>query len=310
MGGENAIAPREETLQGLIHTLRGVQVMLDRDLANLYQVETRALKQAVKRNIKRFPDDFMFVLEDSEVERLVSQTVIPSKGVFGGASPFAFTEHGVAALSSVLTSDRAIEVNIAIMRAFITMRRLLAGSGGLLQRMDALEKRQIGHKIKTGERFEKLFDALEQKSPSPTQGIFFDGQVFDAYLFVNDLLRQAKKSIVLIDNYVDDSVLAQLTKRREGVSVTILTKSIGKQLAQDLKRHNAQYPPITILEFADSHDRFLILDGKTVYHLGASLKDLGKKWFAFSRMDRGGLKVLERLDAATEANLRELGYGG
>lgn len=311
MQSENnrGIALREEKLQGLIHTLRGMQVMLDRDLATLYQVETRALKQAVKRNIKRFPDDFMFVLEDSELDRLVSQSVIPSKGVLGGAYPFAFTEHGVAALSSILTSDRAIEINIAVVRAFVAMRRLLAESGGLLQRLDALEKRQIGHEMKTDERFDQLFDALEQKSLRPSQGIFFDGQVFDAYVFINDLLRQAKKSIVLLDNYVDDSVLAQLAKRREGVGAHILTKTISKQLAQDVKKHNAQYPPITLQEFADSHDRFLILDGETVYHLGASLKDLGKKWFAFSRLDKSALKVMARVAAAIDGNLKEIGYG-
>lgn len=292
---KRAVAIREEALRGLIHTIRGVQVMLDRDLAALYQVETRALKQAVKRNPKRFPDDFMFILEESEVEMLVSQSVIPSKSVLGGATPFAFTEHGVAALSSVLTSDRAVEINIAIMRAFVAMRRFLAANGGLLQRMDTLENRQISHEIKTDARFDKVFDALGSKSLNPTQGIFFEGQIFDAYVFINDLLRQAKKSIVLIDNYVDDSVLAQLAKRPKKVSATILTKAISKQLAQDLKKHNAQYPPITIHEFADSHDRFLIVDDETVYHLGASLKDLGKKWFAFSKMEKAGLKVMERV---------------
>lgn len=296
MAGKQGLVP-PDNIQGMIFTLRGTQVMLDRDLATLYQVETRALKQAVKRNPKRFPGDFMFVLEDAEVEMLVSQSVIPSKGVLGGALPFVFTEHGVAALSSVLTSDRAIEVNIAIMRAFVEMRRLLAAGGGLLQRMDSLEKRQLGHELETNARFDRVFDALEQKSLSQTQGIFFDGQIFDAYVFVNDLLRTAKKSIVLIDNYIDDSVLLQLAKRRKGVGVTILTKSISKALAQDLKKHNAQYPPIAIREFAASHDRFLILDGEAVYHLGASLKDLGKRWFAFSRMDKAGLVVMQRVDA-------------
>ncbi|MEA3301290.1 MAG: ORF6N domain-containing protein [Pseudomonadota bacterium] len=296
MAGKQGLVP-PDNIQGMIFTLRGTQVMLDRDLATLYQVETRALKQAVKRNPKRFPGDFMFVLEDAEVEMLVSQSVIPSKGVLGGALPFVFTEHGVAALSSVLTSDRAIEVNIAIMRAFVEMRRLLAAGGGLLQRMDSLEKRQLGHEFETNARFDRVFDALEQKSLSQTQGIFFDGQIFDAYVFVNDLLRTAKKSIVLIDNYIDDSVLLQLAKRRKGVGVTILTKSISKALAQDLKKHNAQYPPIAIREFAASHDRFLILDGEAVYHLGASLKDLGKRWFAFSRMDKAGLVVMQRVDA-------------
>jgi len=295
-----AIVLREESLRSLIYTVRGMQVMLDRVLADLYQVETRALKQAVKRNIKRFPDDFMFALDESEVEMLVSQSVIPSKRVLGGAMPFAFSEHGIAALSSVLTSDRAIEINIAIMRAFVAMRRLLAASGGLLQRMDTLEKRQITHEIKTDDRFDKVFDALESKDLNPTQGIFFDGQIFDAYVFVNDLLRQAKKSIVLIDNYVDNSVLQQLAKRKKGVRATILTRAIGKELAQDLKKHNAQYPPITIHQFADSHDRFMILDGENVYHLGASLKDLGRKWFAFSKMDKAGLKVMSMVAAILE----------
>ena len=303
-----ALALREESLQGLIFTLRGQQVILDRNLATLYQVETRALKQAVKRNSKRFPDDFLLVLDENEVDLLVSQSVIPNKGALGGALPFAFTEHGVAALSSVLTSDRAIEINIAIMRAFVALRRMLPAQAGLLQRLDTLEQRQLAHQIKTDGRFDQIFDALEQKSLNPTQGIFFDGQIFDAYVFINDLLRQAKQSIVLIDNYVDDSVLQQFTKRKKGVSATILTKTISKALTQDLEKHNTQYPPITIQEFGDSHDRFLILDGESVYHLGASLKDLGRKWFAFSRMDKSGLKVMERVEAVIEANLKHLGY--
>lgn len=167
-----ALALREESLQGLIFTLRGQQVILDRNLATLYQVETRALKQAVKRNSKRFPDDFLLVLDENEVDLLVSQSVIPNKGALGGALPFAFTEHGVAALSSVLTSDRAIEINIAIMRAFVALRRMLPAQAGLLQRLDTLEQRQLAHQIKTDARFDKVFDALERKSLNPTQGIF------------------------------------------------------------------------------------------------------------------------------------------
>jgi len=216
--------------------------------------------------------------------------------------PFAFTEHGVAALSSVLNSDRAIEINIAIMRAFIAMRRLLVANGGLFERMDSLEKRQIVHECRTTERFDRVFEALEQKSLMPSQGIFFDGQVFDAYVFMNGLLRKAKKSIVLIDNYVDDSVLQQLDKRGSGVSAIILTKAISAALALDLKKHNAQYPPIVIQAFADSHDRFLILDGTTVYHLGASLKDLGRKWFAFSKMASAGLQIMKRVQEVLESH--------
>jgi hypothetical protein len=292
---KSPIALREESLRGLIHTLRAEQVMLDRDLATLYQVETRALKQAVKRNIRRFPDDFMFVLEESEVDMLVSQSVIPTKGVLGGAMPFAFTEQGVAALSSVLTSERAIEVNIAIMRAFVSMRRLLASSTPLLDRLETLEKRQMAQEIRTDDRFEQLFTALETANVQPVQGIFFDGQVFDAYVFVNDLLRRAQRSIVLIDNFIDDSVLLQLAKRSQGVSATVLTKKIGAQLEQDLKKHNSQYPSIRVEAFPHSHDRFLILDDETIYHIGASLKDLGKKWFAFSRMDTTSLSMMARV---------------
>jgi len=297
---DTAVVLREEQLRALIYKVRGVEVMLDRHLADLYQIETRALKQAVKRNRRRFPDDFLFVLEESEIDMLVSQSVIPSKKVFGGAMPFVFTEQGVAALSSILTSSRAIEVNIAIMRAFVAMRRFLVAHEPLLQRLDTLEMRQIGHEMVTDARFEQVFAALDAKRQQPEQGVFFDGQVFDAYRFVSDLLRQAQKSIVLIDNYVDDSVLALLAKRQAGVSVIVLTRSISKTLALDLEKHNAQYPPVAIREFADSHDRFLILDGNVVYHLGASLKDLGKKWFAFAKMDRSALSVMERVAAILE----------
>lgn len=290
------LIPSETELQKRIYTFRSVQVMLDRDLAELYGVKPIRLREQVKRNSKRFPEDFMFQLTDEEVEFLLSQNAIPSRKHLGGALPYVFTEQGVAGISGVLTSERAIEVNIAVLRAFVEMRRYIAVSGGLLQRQDILEKRQITHEIKTDERFEMVFNALEDKSRTSTQGIFFDGQIFDAYVFINDLLRQAKISIVLIDNYIDDSVLMQLAKRRKGVSATILTKAISKQLAQDLKKHNTQYPPITIREFAHSHDRFLILDGEMVYHLGASLKDLGKKWFAFSKMDKAALMVMERVE--------------
>lgn len=322
--GNTAVVLREENLRSLIYRVRQVEVMLDSDLAQLYGVETRVFNQAVKRNIDRFPDSFRFQLSQDEYDSLRSQivtlnvdvalksqsvtssdgslrsqiaTLETGRGKHRKYLPYAFTEQGVAMLSAVLRSETAIQTSIHIINAFVAMRRLLAASGGLLQRMDTLEKRQIANEIKTDARFDKVFDALESRSLNPAQGIFFDGQIFDAYVFVNDLLRQAKKSIVLIDNYVDDSVLAQLAKRKKGVSATILTKAIGKTLAQDLKKHNAQYPPIVIQEFADSHDRFLILDGETVYHLGASLKDLGKKWFAFSKMDKSGLTVMKRVTA-------------
>jgi hypothetical protein len=295
-----AITIRQENLQSMIFTVRGAQVMIDRDLASIYQVENKRLNEQVKRNITRFPKEFRFQLTDVEKEELVANCDRFEPLKHASSNPYAFTEQGVAMLSAVLRSETAIQTSIHIINAFVAMRRLLAASGGLLQRMDTLEKRQITHEIKTDDRFEQVFDALESKNLNQTQGIFFDGQIFDAYVFVNDLLRQAKKSIVLIDNYVDDSVLQQLAKRKKGVSATILTRTIGKELAQDLKKHNAQYPPITIHQFADSHDRFLILDGENVYHLGASLKDLGRKWFAFSKMDKAGLKVMSMVAAILE----------
>jgi hypothetical protein len=288
---------REETLRELIYTMRGGQVMLDSDLANLYGVETKIFNQAVVRNIERFPDYFRFQLTQEEYASLRSQIVTSSRHGGRRYLPYAFTEQGVAMLSAVLRSETAVQTSIHIINAFVAMRRFLVDNGGLLQRMDSLEKRQITHEVSTDERFEKVFNALESKNSSPSQGIFFDGQIFDAYVFINDLLRTARKSIVLLDNFVDDRTLQQLAKRGRNVRAIILTGSIGKALAYDLKKHNAQYPPIQVREFAASHDRFLILDGKTVYHLGASLKDLGKKWFAFSKMDKSGLKVMEKVDA-------------
>lgn len=283
-------------MQNIIYTIRCVQVMLDRDLAHFYGIENRALKQAVKRNHARFPDDFMFELSDSEIELLVSQNVIPSKKHLGGARPYAFTEQGVASLSSVLQSESAIAINIQIMRAFVTMRRFIAANAQIFQRLDAVEKKQIEYKADADRNFERIFNAIESKEIRPKQGIFFNGQIFDAYRFVSDLFRTAKKSIIIIDNYIDDTVLVHLTKRHENVPVTILTKSISKHLVLDVKKFNDQYPAIEIKEFNNAHDRFIIIDKNTVYHFGASLKDLGKKWFAFSKMDIGAVEMLGRLD--------------
>jgi len=279
------------SIQSKIFTIRGLQVMLDRDLAKLYQVETRALKQAVKRNTTRFPEDFMFVLDDEEIDLLVSQSVIPSKKQLGGAKPFVFTEQGVATLSSVLTSDKAIEINILIMRAFVKMRKVIANNAAIFQRLDSIEQKQYI----TDTKLDKVFEAIEAKDMKPEQGIFFDGQVFDAYVFVADLIKSAKKSIVLIDNYVDEITLMLLAKRRQACTATIYTYKQSEQLLQDLQKHNEQYPPIEIKTFKQSHDRFLILDDDTIYHVGASLKDVGKKWFAFSKMDKSALAMLGRL---------------
>ncbi|MGD9596795.1 MAG: ORF6N domain-containing protein, partial [Wolinella sp.] len=187
----------QQNIEHKIFTIRGVQVMIDRDLAELYGVETRALKQAVKRNIGRFPPDFMFELDDMEIESMVSQSVIPSKKHLGGAKPYAFTEQGVASLSGVLNSQTAIDINISILRAFVKMRKFLMDNADVFKRLELVEKRQVSYEIKTDEKFEILFNAIESKSIAPKQGVFFDGQIFDAYILISDLLKKAKNSIIL-----------------------------------------------------------------------------------------------------------------
>ncbi|MBL7083403.1 MAG: ORF6N domain-containing protein [Candidatus Aminicenantes bacterium] len=293
MSGNGLI--KNEEIQNRIYTLRDVQIMLDRDLAVFYGVKPIRLREQVKRNIKRFPSDFMFQLTEEGTDLMVSQNAIPSRQHLGGSLPFVFTEQGVATISSVLTSERAIEVNIKIMRAFVAMRRFIASNAEVFQRLDRVERKQIEHKEETDQKFEQIFNAIEERSIKPKQGIFFDGQIFDAYQFVSDLIRKAKKSIIIIDNYIDDSVLLLLTKRKKGVTVKIFTKTITRQIALDVKKHNSQYPPVEMKRFKYAHDRFIIIDDKEVFHFGASLKDLGKKWFAFSKIDIGAVEMLTRL---------------
>ena len=271
-------------IQPMIKVIRGMQVILDSDLARLYDVETRVLNQAVKRNLYRFPDDFMFQLNSDELKNLISQNVISRWG--GNRKlPYAFTEQGIAMLSSVLKSVTAIEVNIRIMRAFVAMRRFTAVNAQLFQRLETIEYHQLEmkqHQECSDRRIDEVFKHLDAGLP-PEQGIFYDGQVFDAYRFVSDLIRKAEHSVVLIDNYVDDTVLSLLDKRADGVSATIYTQHISSRLQLDIDRHNKQYPSVAIKQFNRAHDRFLLIDDE-VYHIGASIKDLGKKWFGFTLM--------------------------
>lgn len=286
----NDLIINEQTIQNKIYTIRGMQVMLDRDLAELYGVETRALKQAVKRNIERFPDDFMLEATDEDIDFMVSQSVIPSKKHLGGAKPFMFTEQGVANLASVLTSPIAIEMNIKIMRAFVAIRKLFMQNIAMFERFERIEQRLSIH----DDNFNKIFDAIESKEIKPKQGIFYDGQIFDAYAFVSDLIKSAKKSITLFDNYIDETVLTMLSKNQE-VQITIFSKNISKQLKLDVEKYNSQYKTITLKEFDLSHDRFLLIDDE-IYHIGASLKDLGKKWFGFSKMDKESFEMMGRVE--------------
>lgn len=258
-----------------IVSVRGRQVILDRDLAALYGVETKSLNQTVRRNLDRFPDDFMLILDLKEESGLKSQIVTSS---WGGnrKPPLAFTEQGVAMLSGLLRSKRAVEANILIMRAFVQMRHLLLSNAHIINRVQRLEEKQE----QTEETIGLILDKLGEND-LPRQGIFFDNQVFDAFAFVTSLIKKAKTSISLIDNYIDETVFTLLDYRADEVKATIYTKNIDNKTALALLKHNEQYKQIEIVEFNKSHDRFLLIDDET-YHIGASLKDLGKRWFAFS----------------------------
>jgi len=279
-----------EEIQKRIYTVRNVQVMLDEDLAVLYSVGTKVLNQAVKRNKERFPPEFMFQLTKEDMENLRSQFVTSS---WGGRRylPYAFTEQGVAMLSAVLRSETAIRVSIQIMNAFVAMRRFLQTNAQIFQRLDSLELKQF----QTDQKVDYILNAIEQKTVIPKQGIFYDGQVFDAWNFVSNIIRSVQKSIILIDNYIDDTVISLFAKRNKGVTVALLTRNPSQQLKADVEKFNAQYEPILLKDFSAAHDRFLIIDQTNLYHIGASLKDLGKKWFAFSKMDIQAVEMIENL---------------
>ena len=290
----------EAYIENRIFSIREVQVMLDRDLAEMYQVETKVLNQAVKRNLERFPETFRFQLTEKETNELFANSELfgSSKSQNDSRSqivtlndkrgqnikylPYAYTEQGVAMLSAILRSEVAIKVSIQIMSAFVAMRKVIFSNSVLLQRMNSFERKLI----ETDLKFERVFKVLEGNN-IPSQGVFYDGQVFDAYEFASKIIRSARQSIVLIDNYIDESTFMHLAKKKKGVNVLILTKAGSKQLMLDLQKANEQYGNFILKTFTQSHDRFLIVDDREIYHIGASLKDLGKKWFAFSKMEEG-----------------------
>jgi len=276
-----------DNIETLIKVIKGQQVMLDKDLATLYGVEAKVLNQAVKRNVERFPDDFRFQLTKEECLRSQIVTLNEKQGQHLKYMPYAFTEQGVAMLSSVLRSQTAIDVNIQIMRAFVSMRHFMVNNASVFSRLETIEYHQLEmqqHQQETDKRIDEVFRRLDEGNAKPKQGVFYNGQVYDAYTFVSDLIKSAKKRIILIDNYVDETVLTLLDKRENCVSAVIYTQQISRHFQLDIDRHNAQYAPIDVETFRLSHDRFLCIDDD-VYHIGASIKDLGKKWFGFSKME-------------------------
>lgn len=287
----------QSQIENRIFTIRGMQVMIDYHLAEIYNVETKRLNEQVKRNNKRFPQNFMFQLSINEWEILQSQ--IATANVKSGLQsqnattkrrtiPYVFTEQGVAMLSAILKSDSAILASIQIIDTFVKMRKIILENTLLDKRFESIELKLMNNE----QKFEKIFKALETKEVLPTQGIFYDGQVFDAYELTSKIIKTAKQTIILIDNYIDESVITHLSKKNKNVNVIILTKNISKQLELDIKKANEQYGNFEIRKFDKSHDRFLIIDNVEVYHLGASLKDLGKKWFAFSKLEPQHLSSL------------------
>ena len=270
-------------IQNLIYTIRGKQVMVDSDLATLYQVTTKRLNEQVRRNKNRFPSEFMFRLTAEEYEYLRSQNATSSEdNAHGGRRymPYVFTEQGIAMLSAVLKSDIAVEVSVKIMNSFVEMRNFLLSNREMFARLDRVELKQL----ETDKKLEKIFNYIATNT-EVKQNIFFDGQIYDAFSFIVGLVKKAKKEIILIDNYVDVNTLNILCKKNKGVDVVITTAGKGNLSTKDITKFNAQYPKLSVKTNTDFHDRFLIVDKTEVYHIGASIKDAGKKSFGITRIE-------------------------
>ena len=302
-----------EEIKNLIYTIRGKQVMLDSDVAMLYHYETKKINQAVKRNIERFPEKFCFQLTEEEFSSLRSQIVTLNKTTvqdnFEDSSlrsqfatlnentgrgkhrkylPYVFTEQGIAMLSGLLKNDIAIQVSINIMDAFVEMRKFLMVNGQLFERLTNVEYKLLEH----DKKFDKVFDQL-QNEENIKQKIFFEGQIYDAYSLIIDIIKKANKKILIIDNYIDDSVLKMLTKKNKNVEVVILTSNKSNIQKIDIQKFNKEYPILKVAETNKFHDRFIAIDNKEMYHLGASIKDLGKKCFGINKIE--DLDIVEKV---------------
>ena len=285
-------------IENKILVIRGQQVMLDRDLAELYGVETGRLNEAVKRNIERFPDYFCFQLNQTEFGNWKSQFAISNSVKMGlRKKPYAFTEQGVAMLSAVLRSEMAIKVSIDIMNAFVAMRHYLHRNADLINRVNSIENKIDTKIIEYDENFSKIFKVIDFGPVPINQGVFVQGQIYDAYTKFQELIQKAKKEIILIDNYIDLTVLDRLTVKSPGVDVIIYTQPKTPIKKLDITQFNAQYPTLTIKNTTSMHDRFLIIDRTEIYHIGASLKDLGKKCFGFTRLEEAQLMIKTVLSA-------------
>lgn len=274
-----------EEIQNLIYTIRGKQVMIDSDVANLYHYETKRINEAVKRNIERFPEEFCFRLTLSEFRNLKSQIATSSleeQNEYGGRRklPLVFTEQGIAMLAPLLKNKIAVQVSIDIMNAFVKMRHFLKDNGKLFERVTTLEYQQI----ENNKKFDLVFDQLQEKRIE-NRRIFYNGQIYDAYSLIIKIIKKAENKITIIDNYIDDSVLEMLSKKKDNVEVVILTSNNSNIKNIDIQKFNKQYPTLKVAKTTSFHDRFIIIDEKELYHLGASIKDLGKKCFAINKIE-------------------------
>lgn len=291
----------EVKIKNLIYVVRGQQVMMDSDLAMLYQVETKVFNQAVKRNIERFPEKFRFQLTKEEYDSLRSQFVT-SNGKGGRRyMPYVFTEQGIAMLSAVLRSDIAVQVSIKIMDTFVEMRRFLASNALMFERINEMEVKQLAFQKSTEEKFDKIFHYISEHEES-SQKIFFDGQIYDAFSLLVDLVSKAEKKLVLVDNYVDVGTLNILAKKKSDVEVIVYTVRRTRLSEADVNNFNQQYPTLEVKYTGVFHDRFLIIDDACAYHIGASIKDAGKKCFGISLIEDTRIvkDILERLNLESE----------
>ena len=280
-------------IENKILVIRGQQVMLDRDLAELYGVETKVLNQAVKRNIERFPEQFCFQLNKTEIKEVVTNCDHLKTLIFSPYNPYVFTEQGVAMLSAVLRSEIANKVSIDIMNAFVTMRHLLMNNAGIISRISDTETKLIEH----DEKIETLFSLMDKYKIEDKQGVFVKGQIFDAYIALQNLIKKAQKEIILIDNYIDLTILERFAKKKIGVKVIIYTRADTPVTKLDETKFNAQYTTLTLKHTNNMHDRFLIIDNTEINHIGASLKDLGKKCFGFTKLEDAQLMIKTVLNA-------------
>ena len=281
---KNLVIVDNKEIQSMIYTFRGRQVMIDRDLAYLYNVETKALNQAVKRNINRFPESFRFQISDDEKDELVTNCDRFKTLKHSSLNPYAYTEQGIAMLSAVLRSDVAVEVSIKIMNSFVEMRKFLLSNREMFARLDRVELKQL----ETDKKLEEVFDYIAT-TKEVKQKIFFNGQIYDAFSLMVEIVEKAEKELILIDNYVDVNTLNILSKKKDGVNVLIVTSGNGNLTDKDVAKFNSQYPKLAVKISKDFHDRFFIIDRNEVYHIGASIKDAGKKSFGITKLEEQDL---------------------